>query len=48
MKDQVMALKWVKKNIEHFGGNPNLVTIFGESSGSGSIEYHTLSPLSQG
>lgn len=48
LKDQVMALKWVNKNIRYFGGNPNLVTIFGESAGAASVEYHTLSALSQG
>lgn len=48
LKDQTMALKWVNKNIQYFGGNQNLVTIFGESAGSGSVECHTLSPLSRG
>lgn len=30
LKDQVQVLRWVQENIENFGGNPNLVTIFGE------------------
>ncbi|XP_037917727.1 esterase FE4-like [Hermetia illucens] len=48
MKDQTMMLRWVKKNIEAFGGNPNDVTIFGESAGGGSVGYHIFSPLSKG
>lgn len=47
-KDQVEALKWVKRNIHHFGGNPDKVTIYGCSSGGSSIQYHMISPLSKG
>ncbi|KAH7934412.1 acetylcholinesterase [Rhipicephalus sanguineus] len=46
--DQVMALKWVKRNIEFFGGDPQRVTIFGQSAGSMSVHAHIMSPMSQG
>ncbi|XP_072943071.1 esterase FE4-like [Epargyreus clarus] len=48
LKDQVEALKWVRKNIEAFGGDPQSVTIFGESAGSASVLYHLVSPMSKG
>jgi len=45
--DQVEALKWIKHNIAAFGGNPNLVTIQGQSAGARSVGYHLVSPLSK-
>ncbi|VVC39815.1 Carboxylesterase type B, conserved site,Carboxylesterase, type B,Carboxylesterase type B [Cinara cedri] len=48
LKDQLFALKWVKANISAFGGDTNNITIFGESAGSASVHYHTLSPRSTG
>ncbi|XP_013359472.1 PREDICTED: acylcarnitine hydrolase-like [Chinchilla lanigera] len=46
--DQVAALRWVQQNIAHFGGNPDRVTIFGQSSGGISVSSHVLSPMSRG
>ncbi|MDO9023760.1 carboxylesterase/lipase family protein [Zwartia sp.] len=46
--DQIAALKWVQQNIQHFGGNPNNVTIFGESAGGRSVTWLMSSPAAQG
>jgi len=48
LKDQNMALRWVSRNIEWFGGDPNRVTLFGISSGGASVHYHYLSQMSAG
>jgi para-nitrobenzyl esterase len=46
--DQVAALEWVKKNISNFGGDPNNVTVFGESAGGMSVAAVMVLPLAQG
>ncbi|XP_026467181.1 acetylcholinesterase-like [Ctenocephalides felis] len=45
--DQLLALRWVRDNVRAFGGDPDRVTLFGESAGAVSVSMHLLSPLSK-
>lgn len=46
LKDQRMALQWIKSNIEAFGGDPNRITVIGQSAGACSLHHHLLAPSS--
>lgn len=48
LMDDIAALEWVQRNIAAFGGDPKNVTIFGQSFGSGSAHFLSLSPLAKG
>jgi acetylcholinesterase len=45
--DQALALEWVNDNIKYFGGDPQKITIFGESAGSWSTSLHIVSPITR-
>jgi len=48
LKDQIMALHWIKRNVRNFGGNPDKISIVGQSAGSSSVSYIMQSPKSAG
>lgn len=48
LKDQLMALKWIQKNIRNFGGDPDNVTLLGDGAGAASAHFHMISDQSRG
>ena len=48
LRDLVMALRWVRDNIEVFGGDPDKVTIFGESAGAHAVTTLLAVPAAKG
>ena len=48
LMDQILALKFVNENINNFGGNPDKVTLFGQSSGAASVGLLNLIPETKG
>ncbi|XP_055377342.1 juvenile hormone esterase [Condylostylus longicornis] len=48
LKDQVMALKWLKLHISRFGGDPGSITLLGYGAGAMAISLHMISPMSKG
>uniref|UniRef100_B3NYP7 carboxylesterase n=1 Tax=Drosophila erecta TaxID=7220 RepID=B3NYP7_DROER len=48
LKDQLLAMQWIKENAERFNGDPKNVTAFGESAGAASVHYLMLNPKAEG
>lgn len=48
LQDQIFALQWVKRNISEFGGDPEKITIFGQSGGGGSVQNLCATPFARG
>lgn len=48
LMDQVLALKWIRNNIDRFGGNPLNITLIGQSAGAAAVHLHLLSDKTEG
>lgn len=48
LKDQAQSLRWVRRNIQSFGGDPKSVTLMGHDAGAASVHLQMISPLSNG
>lgn len=48
LKDQLLALKWVNRNIQQFGGDASKITLYGHSAGACAAHFHLLSSQSKG
>lgn len=48
LMDQLAGIEWVRRNIAAFGGDPDNITIFGQSAGGGCVTAHVTSPVSKG
>ncbi|KAJ6639159.1 Acetylcholinesterase [Pseudolycoriella hygida] len=48
MWDQALAIRWLKDNARGFGGDPEQITLFGESAGGSAVNLHLLSPVTRG
>lgn len=46
--DQALAIRWLKDNARSFGGDPDLITLFGESAGSSAVNLQLMSPVTRG